>query len=83
MVHAGGRRLDPPQAPLPDHAVPIDRHLGVAAEDVGPKQLLGDPLLAGVDDLGLRHGGGDLRDVLRLRRDSRGRFAWAWDRGQR
>ena len=64
MVHAGGRRLDPPQAALPDHAVPIDRHLGVAAEDVGPEQLFGDPLLAGVDDLGLRHGGGDLLDVF-------------------
>ena len=78
VVHAGGRRLDPPQPALPHHAVPIDRHLGVAAEDVGPKQFLGDPLLAGVDDLGLRHGGGDLLDVLRLRPGNRGRFASTW-----
>ena len=66
MVHAGGGRLDPPQAALPHHAVPIDRHLGVAAEDVGPKQLFGDSLLAGVDDFGLGHGRGDLCDVFRF-----------------
>ena len=60
MVHAGGRGLDPLQPALPDHAVPIDRHLGMAAEDVGPEDFLGDPLLAGIDDFGLGDGGGDL-----------------------
>ncbi len=53
---------------LPHDAVPIDRHLGMAAENVGRKQFLGDSLLAGVDDLGLRHGRGDLLDVFRFHR---------------
>ena len=54
MVHAGGGGLDPLQPALADDAVPIDGHLGMAAEDVGGEEFLGDPLLAGVDDLGLR-----------------------------
>ncbi len=66
MVHSGGGRLDPPQPAAADHAVPIDRDLGVPAEDVGVEKLLGDPLLAGIDHLGPRHGGGDLGDVFRF-----------------
>ncbi len=64
VVHPGGRRLDPPQTPLPHHAVPIDRHLGMAAEDIGGKQLGGDPLVAGIDDLGPRRRGGNLRKMF-------------------
>ena len=63
MVHAGGRRLDPLQPSLADHAVPIDRHLGVAAENVGREDFLGDLLLAGIDDLGPGRGGGNLPEV--------------------
>ena len=64
MVHAGGGGLDPLQPALADDAVPIDGHLGMAAEDVGREEFLGDALLAGVDDFGLRHGGGDLARCL-------------------
>ena len=64
MVHAGGGGLDPLEAALADDAVPIDGHLGMAAEDVGGEEFGGHPLLAGVDDLGLRGGGGDLPEVL-------------------
>ena len=63
MVHSGRRRLNPLQPALAHDAVPIDRRLGVSAEDVGGKKLFGDALLAGVDDFGLRHSGGDLLDV--------------------
>ncbi len=64
MVHSGRRRLNPLQPAVAHDAVPIDRHFGVSAEDVGRKKLLGNSLLAGVDDLGLGHGGGDLFDVF-------------------
>ena len=68
MVHAGGRGLDPLEPSLCDDAVPVDGHLGMAAEHVGGEEFLGDPLLAGVDDLGLGGRGGDLPDVFRLDR---------------
>ena len=54
------------QASLADDAVPIDRHFGVAAEDVGGEDLLGDLILRGIDDLGLRHDGGDLLQMTGL-----------------
>jgi hypothetical protein len=58
--------LEPPQAALPNHAVPIDRRLRMAAEDVGRKDLPTDPFLAGVNDLGIRYDGGNLGDVFRF-----------------
>ena len=54
VVHPGGRRLNPPQPPLPHHLVPGHRHLGVAAKNVGRQQLRGHPFLAGIDDFGRR-----------------------------
>ena len=66
MVHAGGRGLDPLESSLSDDGVPVDGHLGMAAENVGLEDFLGDALLAGVDDLGLGRRGGDLPDVFRL-----------------
>ena len=54
MVEPGGRRLNPLQPAAAHDRVPVDRHLGMAAEDVGPQNLLGDPLLPGVDQFGLR-----------------------------
>ena len=66
VIHAGGRGLDPLQPSLADDAVPIDRHFGVTAEDVGREDFRGDLLLGGIDDLGLRHDGGDLLQVTGL-----------------
>ncbi len=66
VIHARGRRLDPLQLSLADDAVPIDRHLGVAAEDVGGEDFRGNLLLRGVDDLGLRHDCGNLLQVTGL-----------------
>jgi hypothetical protein len=41
-------------------------YLGMAAEDVGPENLGGDPLLARIDDLGAGGRGSDLLEVTRL-----------------
>ena len=77
VVHAGGRRLDPPQPALADHAVPIDRHLGVAAEDVGretvPRRSAPGRRRRSRPRAWRRRSAG----CAWLRRDSRGRFAWA------
>ncbi len=64
VIQPGRRRLHPPQPAPGDHRVPIDRHLGMAAKDVGRQQLAGDALLAGIDDLGPRRRRGDLAEML-------------------
>ena len=68
MVEPGRRRLNPPQPALSHHLVPRHGHLRVAAKHVGRQQLLGDPFLAGVDDLELRRDGRNLGDVPRFDR---------------
>ena len=68
MVEAGGGRLNPAEPAQPHDIVPGDGHLGVAAENVGRRQFLGDAFLAGVDHVGVRGGGGDLIDVPRFDR---------------
>ena len=69
MVHAGGRGLDPLQAALADHAVPVHAAPWHGRRKCRPaKSSAGDPLLAGVDDFGLGRGGGDLPEMLGLDR---------------
>ncbi len=54
MVHAGRRRLNPLQPASLHNGIPINRHLGMAAEDIGLEQLLGHSLLPGIDHLAAR-----------------------------
>ena len=68
MVHAGGRRLNPPQPAPPYHLGPIDGHLGVSAENIRSQDFAGDALLPGIDEFGIGRGGGDLRQVTLLDR---------------
>ena len=72
MVEAGGGRLNPLETSLADDAVPIDGDFWMAAEQVAIEEFLSDVLLAGVEDLGLRGGGLNLGDVLRLDRIAKG-----------
>ena len=65
MVQSRGRGLDPLQAALGDDVVPRDGNLRVTAEYVGVKNLLGDSLLPGIDDLGIR---GDVSDSSQMSR---------------
>lgn len=68
MVQTGRGGLNPAEAALSNHIIPRDGDLGVAAKNVGGGQFNGDALLAGVDELGLRRDGGDLRDMPRFYR---------------
>ena len=85
MVEPGRRRLNPLQPAAADDRVPIDRHLGMAAKDIGLGQFPRDVLLPGVDDFGPRRGRLNLCDVFRLDRiaknDAHGRIAGAWAAG--
>ena len=53
MVHPRRRALDPAEATRPDHVVPRDGNLRVAAVDVGRGQFVGDAFLTRVDDVSL------------------------------
>ncbi len=64
MIHSRGRGLNPLQPSLANDAVPIDGHLGVTAENVGREDFRGNLFLRGIDDLGLRHNGGDLAGAV-------------------
>ena len=60
MVESGGGRLNPLQPSGGDDAVPVDGNLGMPAEKIGVMNLLGDVLLAGVDDFRVGSDRGDL-----------------------
>src|SRR5436305_8040395 len=66
MIHAGRRRLNPSQPSGRHRRVPRHGHLGMAAEDVGGRQLGGDALLPRIDDLPARRSGGDLIEMTPL-----------------
>ena len=69
MIHAGGGRLNPAQPASLHHFIPRDGvRLGMAAVDVGFEYLLGDSLLARIDQFGVGNHGGNLVEVLLFRR---------------
>ena len=63
VVQPGGGRLDPMEPLAAADFVPGDGNFGVAAKNVGIQQFSSDMLLAGVDDVVVRGGRGDLGDV--------------------
>ena len=64
VVQARRGRLNPAQPASPHHFVPRHGHLGVAAKEVGGRQLFGNPLLPGVDHFGVGISGLDLLDMF-------------------
>ncbi len=66
MVEPRGRRLNPLQTSAGDDAIPINRHLGMTAEEIGVEQFAGDMFLAGVDNRGVWGDRLDLSNVPRL-----------------
>lgn len=68
VVHASRGGLNPLEPTAADDVVPRDGHLGVAAVNVGCGEQIGDAFLAGVDDVVVGCGRGDLVDVARLGR---------------
>ncbi len=64
VIHAGGRRLDPPQSAVGHDLIPGHRpFLGMAAEHVRVQDGFGDLLLLGRHDLRVWGDGGDLPEV--------------------
>ena len=67
VIQAGGGGLNPAQTTTGDDLVPGHRPLlGVPAKDVGPEDLLGDPLLPCIDNFGVGRGRRDLLQVVRF-----------------
>jgi len=54
MVKARRRGLNPAEPAGGDGLIPGNRHLGMAAENIGGRQFFGDAILAGIYDGGSR-----------------------------
>lgn len=64
MIESGCRRLNPLETPRRDHRRPVNRNLGVAAEDIGSVNLAGYALLSRSDNLVAGRRVGNLPNVL-------------------